>query len=213
MKSQIKTSRKARLSGRLAAGLIRLLAATVRVSLGGRTEFVEGSQNAIFVIWHNRILLAPYVWKRFFQRPGVVLTSASRDGAMLETAVGAYGMKSVRGSSSRRGAAALVALKKEAEKGADIFVTPDGPKGPRYELKPGLVKLAQVTGLPVVTVRVSCSRKKVLRTWDRFQIPLPFSKYELSLEQRFAVPRELDEAGFEAKRREIEEALLSGLDD
>jgi len=110
-----------------------------------------------------------------------VLTSASRDGAVLEKTVRIFGLQAVRGSSSRRAVAALVALKKAAKNGSDLVITPDGPRGPRYQIQPGALKLSQVTGAPLIPIQVHYHRAKSLNTWDRFQIPLPFSKVTVTL--------------------------------
>lgn len=193
---------------------MRLIGCTLQIDFRDAVDLKNTGTPVILSLWHNRIFITPYIWQRQFRsRRAVVLTSASRDGATLAAAVGGFGMDSVRGSSSRRGAAALVALKKEAEKGADICVTPDGPKGPRYHLKPGLVKLAQMTGLPILTIRVDCQNAWVLNTWDRFRIPKPFSRVEVSLEHRLEVPKDLDEAGFEQMRLAIERAMCEGHND
>lgn len=214
MRNQIKTSRKAIILGKLAAWLIRLVGCTLRIDFRDAVNLKEMKTPVILCLWHNRVFITPYLWQRqFSERRAVVLTSASRDGATLAAAVGAFGMGAVRGSSSRRGMAALVALKKEAENGADICVTPDGPKGPRYQLKPGLVKLAQMTDLPVVTIRIDCQNAWILNSWDRFRIPKPFSRVEVSLEHRLDIPKNLDEAAFEETRLLIERAMCEGHDD
>ena len=214
MSSLIKTSRKAVLLGKAGSWLMRLIGSTLQIDVRDAINLEEIESPVILCLWHNCVFITPYIWQRQFpNRPAVVLTSPSRDGATLEAALAAFGMKAVRGSSSRRGAAALVALKKEAQNGSDICVTPDGPKGPRYFLKPGLVKLAQVTTLPVITIRVDCHNAWIFKSWDRFRIPKPFSRVELSLEHQLDVPKNLDEAGFEAVRLKIERAMCEGLDD
>lgn len=214
MRNQIKTSRKAIIFGKMGSWLIRLIGCTLQVDFRDAVGLENIKTPVIFSLWHNRIFITPYIWQRQFpDRRAVVLTSASRDGATLEKALSAFGMRAVRGSSSRRGLAALVALKKEAAKGTDICVTPDGPKGPRYHLKPGLVKLAQMTALPILTIRVDCQNAWILDTWDRFRIPKPFSRVEVSLEHLLDVPKDLDDAAFEQARLMIERAMCDGHDD
>jgi lysophospholipid acyltransferase (LPLAT)-like uncharacterized protein len=105
----------------------------------------------------------------------VVLTSASHDGAALATAMGVFGIGSVRGSSSRRGVAALVGMRKALREGIDVCVTPDGPRGPRYMIQAGLVKLAETSAAPVIPIHVEYPNCWRLKTWDRFAIPKPCS--------------------------------------
>ena len=142
-----------------------------------------------------------------------MLTSASHDGAMLARAVGVFGIGSVRGSSSRRGVAALVALRKALREGVDICLTPDGPRGPRYELQAGAVKLAQTGGVHVLPIHVEYSSAWCLKTWDRFHVPRPFSKVRVIFDEVLAVPAELSESEFEEWRLRIESILRAGVED
>lgn len=146
-------------------------------------------------------------------RDSVVLASASKDGAAIEAAVGVYGVGSVRGSSSRRGAAALIALKKAAKAGKDLIITPDGPRGPRYSMQPGVIKLAQTTGVAVLPISLYFENCWRLKTWDRFIIPKPFSKMTLIFREPLEISRKLDEDEFEAARLNLETILREGIDD
>ncbi len=98
-------------------------------------------------------------------------------------------------------------------KGLDVAVTPDGPRGPRYRLSSGLIKLAQVTRAPVMGVHVHYSRAIRLKTWDRFVIPLPFSKLTIIFDELLDVPRKLDDDAFESKRVEAESMMRAEVDD
>jgi lysophospholipid acyltransferase (LPLAT)-like uncharacterized protein len=141
------------------------------------------------------------------------LASASKDGAAIEAAVGVYGVGSVRGSSSRRGVAALIALKKAAKSGKDLIITPDGPRGPRYSMQPGVIKLAQTTGLPLLPISLFFENCWRLKTWDRFVIPKPFSKMTLIFREPLEIPRQLGEDEFETVRLNLQKILLEGIDD
>jgi lysophospholipid acyltransferase (LPLAT)-like uncharacterized protein len=132
------------------------------------------------------------------------LVSASKDGALLAAVLGRFGVEQVRGSSSRRGPQALLELASHARKGYDLAVTPDGPKGPRYVVQHGVISLAQVTGLPIIPVTCNTESKICLSSWDRFQIPLPFSACELILNEPIFVPREADEAIREERRSALQ---------
>lgn len=213
--NEIKTSRKARLSGWLAGWFIRLVGMTLRREVVGPVEEVNSlGEPVIHVLWHNQIFAAPYLWRKMFpHRKVVVLTSASKDGAVLAAAVQVFRVGSVHGSSSRRGAAALVALRQAARAGKDLVITPDGPRGPRYHLQPGVIKLAQTTGLPVVLMRIDYLSCWTLKTWDRFRLPKPFSRARVRLAGPIRVPRTLDESDFERERLGLENLLNEGITD
>ena len=216
--SEVRSNRKSAILGTLAGWWMKLLAATLRIEV--RDECGIGSREArippvIYVLWHNRILIVPPVWQRLCgrHRKTVTLASASHDGDIVARAMAFFGMGSVRGSSSRRGVAALVGLKRALADGMDVCLTPDGPRGPRYVMQPGAVKLAQSSGTPVVPVHVRFSSAWRLKTWDRFVVPKPFSKVTVVFAEPLRIARELDEAGFEAERMRLERILLDGADD
>jgi hypothetical protein len=135
------------------------------------------------------------------------LVSASKDGALLAAVLETFGVEQIRGSSSRRGPQALLELTSLAEQGYDLAVTPDGPKGPRYVVQQGVIALAQVTGLPIIPVTCNTRRKLCLKSWDGFQIPLPFSRCDLILNQPIHVRRDADEIEREHRRREVQTSL------
>jgi lysophospholipid acyltransferase (LPLAT)-like uncharacterized protein len=195
--------------------LIRLLSLTFRRELVGEVASLNGHpEPLIFVLWHNQIFSAPFLWRKMFpKREVVVLTSASKDGAALAAAVKVFGVGAVHGSSSRRGAAAIVALRRAARNGKDLVFTPDGPRGPRYHLQPGVVKIAQTTGLRVVPLQIDYLSCWTLKTWDRFRIPKPFSKVRVTLHDAITVPRELDDVAFEKERLRLEKSLMGGIND
>lgn len=201
----------------VAVGLIRCLFATVRAEIRDRERVLGaiGGGPAIYCFWHNRILgiAAAFLSGYPADRKGVVvLTSPSRDGEILAGIMGGLGMGAVRGSSSRRGARALRELIDVIKAGRDVAVTPDGPRGPRYSLGPGVVLLAQATRAPIVPVSASFSRAKRMKTWDGFIIPLPFSKISVTVSEPVHVPPGLNEAGFEEWRARLETQLKNAAD-
>lgn len=168
----------------------------------------------IWVCWHNRVLLAPVFHRDFFgMQPGAALTSASRDGEVLAQTCSYFDVKTARGSSSRRGAAALRECLQLLKSGHDLCITPDGPRGPRYHLSPGVVTLAQLSGAPVMAVHFQPSRAWRLKTWDGFLIPKPFSVMKVRLEPPQPIPRTSTPEEFEAQRLALEQLLLSGVHD
>jgi lysophospholipid acyltransferase (LPLAT)-like uncharacterized protein len=213
--SEIRESRKATLLGTTAGWLMRLWCATLRIEIEDRCDLLNRQGPVLYALWHNRIFVVPAAWRKLCRgrREAVVLTSASHDGAMLARAVGVFGIGSVRGSSSRRGVAALVALRKAVKEGRDCCITPDGPRGPRYVLQPGLVKLAETGGAPIVPIHAEFASAWKLKSWDRFHLPKPFSRVRVIFDQALAVPAGLSEDDFETWRARIEENLRAGVDD
>jgi lysophospholipid acyltransferase (LPLAT)-like uncharacterized protein len=195
--------------------LLRGLFATLRVRVDDQARHLAPppGQPVIYAFWHNRILAITAAFLRVYPRDrrGVlVLTSASKDGMWLGALVARLGMGSVRGSSSRRGATAMRELIEKVEQGHDIAITPDGPRGPRYELGPGMIYLAQRARIPIIPIHARFGRHWCLKTWDGFCIPKPFSRIEVTLAPTLNVPEHLDETQFEEERRKIESLLRAG---
>ncbi len=189
-------------------GVEQLVTASLRCEWHDHSGLAEAQDNrpVIFCLWHNRLALSMLVHRRY-PRKLAALVSASKDGALLAAVLGRFGVAPVRGSSSRRGPQALLELTSRAKLGYDLAVTPDGPKGPRYVVQKGVIALAQLTGLPIIPVTCNTRRKICLKSWDRFQIPLPFSRCELILNQPILVPRQAGEARREELRSELERTL------
>ena len=190
------------MAARAAWGVARLASATIQWHLEDPTGLVQphSNQPVIFAIWHNRQLLAPELYRQILGDPSqgrrrlASVASASRDGAIAARVLELFGAVAVRGSSSRRGAQALVELVALARRGYDLAVTPDGPRGPRYEVKPGIIALAQHTGLPILPISYALTRRIQLKSWDGFLIPLPFGHCHIRVGPVLKVPQELDEA-------------------
>ena len=154
-----------------------------------------GSYQCIIALWHNRVFVPCYVYRYCIKGkkvPMSMLTSASKDGALLSTVAKNYGMRTVRGSSRRRGVAGFLDMVRELNAGCSMCITPDGPKGPIYKCHPGAVKLASVSGVPIVPARVSYSSCwRIRKAWDKFVIPKPFSRVIVKLGQPLYVPADL----------------------
>jgi lysophospholipid acyltransferase (LPLAT)-like uncharacterized protein len=198
----------------LIQALILSIDATVRYRLDAPPKVLEEVLRApvIFCLWHNRLALslrfyARYVQRRLPQRRLAAMVSASRDGGLLARVLELFEVQPVRGSSSRRGARALLELTSWAERGLDLAITPDGPRGPRYEVQDGVIGLAQLTGLAILPVSSELSPKLQLKSWDRFQVPLPLSRCAVRLGSLLRVPREASEADRDRLRAELEARL------
>ncbi len=191
--------------------LLRALMVTVRCRLRDRSEFFAPNAPgpAIFCFWHNRLASCIKVYESH-RKPNTsgkgmaALVSASKDGAFLAGILEWFGVQPVRGSSSRRGPQALLELTTWAGRGYDLAITPDGPRGPCYQIQEGVMSLAQVTGLPVVPVALNVNWKLRSKSWDRFQIPLPFARCEVVVGPVMRVPREAPDAERELLRQQLE---------
>jgi lysophospholipid acyltransferase (LPLAT)-like uncharacterized protein len=187
----------------LAANFIRVLRATLRLRHHGderMREYERDGTHFILAFWHRHLLLMPYAYqgKRIS-----VLVSQSKDGELIARTVARLGIDSSRGSSSRGGIAGMRSLLRKAEEGWDIAFTPDGPRGPLREVQPGVILAAAATGLPILPVAIAATRAKLLRSWDRFVVPLPFSTVHFVYGEPLAVARRGDtvETAAELKRR------------
>lgn len=217
-RSEIRGSRKSAALGTLAGWTMKLFAATLRLEVRDRCGIGSPSPAmppVIYVLWHNRFFTVPPAWKKLCgrHRKTVALTSASHDGDVVARAMAVFGLGSVRGSSSRRGVAALVGLKRALQEGLDICVTPDGPRGPRYKVQPGVIKLAESTGAAIIPIHVRFSSAWRLKTWDRFVIPKPFSRVDVTFAEPIRLSRGVDAATFENERLNLEKLMVQGADD
>lgn len=132
-------------------------------------------------LWHNRLFLGAEIFRRFrTHRPVYALISASKDGAWLEAFFEIVGMRTVRGSSSRGGREAAMALIEVLGQGNDIGITPDGPRGPRYEVKPGTLIVTRRAEAPMLVLGGVFESAWRLNSWDRFYLPKPFSRVRVS---------------------------------
>jgi lysophospholipid acyltransferase (LPLAT)-like uncharacterized protein len=209
-----------RLVAALVYGLIRAVAATLRFRLRDDSGLFSGAppSHLIFCVWHNRLALSLILYRRYVQqqqhsRRMAAMVSASRDGGMLARILEHFGVEPVRGSSSRRGPQALRELTTWAQRGYDLAITPDGPRGPCYVVQDGVTALAQLSGLPIVPVSYHLSWRFRLKSWDRFQIPLPFARVEVSLGAVVRVPSEATDVEREALRVRLENTMRAITED
>ncbi len=202
-----------RILGAVGALIIRGVGRTLRYHFDDRGGIFQAPANEgiIWSFWHNRLFLMSYVHRRFFPRrpPGAAMTSQSKDGEWAAQLVLRMGIAPVRGSTARGGTAALRELARFLRRGEDVGVTPDGSRGPRYVLKPGLVLLAQLGRRPILPVGVEFSRCLRLKSWDGFMIPLPFSRVDVTLGNLLYVEVTHSDAEFEAERLRCEQAMMA----
>lgn len=202
---------KEKLISWLGAWAIRVVGWTVRLRIADDAGFLSGTRKAplIFAYWHNRMLFVPMVYLRHYRgrKGAVVLISQNRDAQLIADVVAHFGIRSVYGSSSRGGAPALLKLAGCINDGLDVNITPDGPRGPVYKVGSGLIFLAEKTGAPIVPLHVECSRCIRFNSWDRFMVPLPFSRVDFTFGKlEYVAPIHSKEA-FETERLRIEKVL------
>ncbi|MDB6072235.1 MAG: hypothetical protein JWL81_3406, partial [Verrucomicrobiales bacterium] len=206
--AQSDTAFKPRVFGFLLGGFIRLLTKTLRVRVTDDSGLLSNPplHGLIWMFWHNRMLIVPSLYSRYTRkfRKAAVLTSASRDGAMLASVMRRFGLEAVRGSSSRRGAQAMIECRRLLRKNYYIGITPDGPRGPLYQMQPGVIQLARLCAVPVVPITVEYEKAWRLKSWDRFFIPKPFSVVHVRFLPFIHVP---DSEDAEAARQRLTELL------
>ena len=168
-----------------------------------RSIWVAG-KNVIYAFWHGRMMALCFTHRRQHIH---IMVSEHRDGEIIAKIVRLLGFVPVRGSTTRGGRKALFQIAEQACSGYDAAITPDGPKGPRWRVQPGVITLAQRTGMPIIPVTNGASMSKTISSWDRFLIPLPFSKVVILLGAPISVPRKLSPEGLEEKRAELEQAI------
>jgi lysophospholipid acyltransferase (LPLAT)-like uncharacterized protein len=203
-----------RLAAALVYALIRVLAATLRFRMNDLSGYFSDvpQEKIIFAVWHNRLSLSLILYRRYIARRDrnrrlVALVSASRDGGLLTGIMEQFSVQTVRGSSSRRGPQALREMVSWGRRGHDLAITPDGPRGPCYIVQEGVISTAQLTGLPIVPVSYHLNWKIRLKSWDRFQIPMPFARCEITVGEFLRVPRETDATGREELRKRLEAGM------
>jgi lysophospholipid acyltransferase (LPLAT)-like uncharacterized protein len=192
---------------RLVAFLLRVLHRTLRyeVVVEPGAEPAKPPALQVWCFWHRCLIpCACYFHDRF--KPAVLI-SLSFDGELIARTIERLGFLTARGSSTRAGGSGLWALAKAVERGHPAVFTADGPRGPVYKVKPGAVKLAQITGYAIGIFYAHPQKAWQLRSWDRFMIPKPFSRVAISWGRDVEVPQTDDPLVLEAKRIEVEGAL------
>jgi lysophospholipid acyltransferase (LPLAT)-like uncharacterized protein len=185
---------------------IRFIGPTLRIAVSfedGAPDNLE-SRPIIGAFWHRCVFTATYAWQNLNLR---VMTSRSFDGEYIARIIEKFGFVAVRGSSSRGGSRALLEMKREIDAGWAVAFTIDGPRGPIYVAKPGPVWLARSTGAPIIPFFIALENAWVLKTWDRFMIPKPFSRALMRVSRNVVIPSEAGDAGMDAFHKEMQAAL------
>lgn len=182
------------------------LAATIAGSIGAvkrttRWKTINGSvaeeawagrAPVIVAFWHNRLAMMPMCWPS--REPFHMLISSHPDGQLIARSVSYFEIQTIPGSSTRGGSDALRTLVRKLKSGESVGITPDGPRGPRMRASDGAIKLARLSGVPVLPASISVSRRKVLGTWDQLIVPAPFGHGAMVWGDPITVPHDADDA-------------------
>lgn len=195
----------------IAASYIRLVWSTSRWEVvldPGIDRPATEARACLCAFWHARMLLLPMAFNASLQRRMHMMISGHRDGRLIAKVIARFGLATVVGSSSRRGAGALREMVGVLRGGAWAAITPDGPRGPRMRAQIGVAAIAQLGGAPVLPVSYSTTRGRLLGSWDRMLLPFPFGRVVVVVGAPIEIAADADEAGLEAGRLAIETALM-----
>ena len=193
----------------LAAWTIRLIRLTTRIEFRGREavdSLIREGKQYIYAFWHGRLFLMPYA---YFGKGISIMISQHADGELVARTMGKMGFSTIRGSTTRGSTQVFRAAVSRVKDGFDLAVTPDGPKGPRYQVQAGVIHLAKICGIPIIPVTFGASKKKVFRSWDAFILPRPFCRGVFFFGTPLYVPAEADKHCLEEKRAFLEKTLKS----
>jgi hypothetical protein len=188
---------------------IRIVYLTSRWSVEGGdwTRRLTGEGRTFIVaFWHGRLLMMPLAWHGLASFH--MLISAHRDGRIIAGAMTYFGIETIAGSTRRGGSSALREMLKRLKEGGCVGITPDGPRGPAMTVSIGTVNIARLAGVPIVPLTYATSRRRVLATWDRFHLALPFGRGVFLFGEPIELAAELDEEGLENARRLLETRMV-----
>ena len=188
--------------------VIKIISWTYKIrvmNLDIEKDILKRGHIPIYASWHQRFF--PGIVFFATRKPISIMISQSRDGELISKIVNVLGWHPVRGSSSKGGGQALKDIKKLVSRGYKIGHIVDGPRGPLGVVKPGLLVIAQASGMPIVPTIISTEKKWVFNSWDRFMVPKPFSRVIIRFSDGIRIPEELQRSDFEEKRTSIENTL------
>ena len=203
------------LGGWLLRGLLGLLGRSWRIEVAEGSavldRVLQEKRPHILSCWHNRSVLAAYFLRRFLADQGLditLLASQSRDGELVTRTVAGWGIKTVRGSTTRGGREAMRGIYRAITQNASSpLVVPDGPKGPLYGFKAGALVLAQMSGAPILLFGFAAAKSWRLKSWDRLIVPKPFTRVTVVVAEPEYFPRELSSEALEAERLRLQNHL------
>jgi lysophospholipid acyltransferase (LPLAT)-like uncharacterized protein len=194
----------------LASWLLRGLFVTLRpisVPQPILGSLIQEKTPFVLAFWHGRMLCALHLAYRYRHVRATVMVSRSQDGEFISQVSKCFGVHPIRGSTSRGGSRAMLQMVRRVQEGYVACVTPDGPRGPRYRVQPGVITVAQKTGAPILPLAYDAEWKKVFQSWDRFVMPLPFSRIVVVYGEPISVPAHATPDMLQAKQQEVEASL------
>jgi len=210
LKSLLKSNAVRSFACALAAAYARFVNLTTRwqeIDDGDVAALWQSGGPFIVGHWHGRIMMLPFIWRH--SNPIKMLISQHRDGELIAKTVAHLGIGSVRGSTSRDGASALRAMVRIIKQGDCVGITPDGPRGPRMRASDGIVTLARLCDVPIIPLSCATSRRRVLGSWDRFSVALPFARGVFIWGKPITVPRHASPEDLERYRQTVEDELIA----
>ncbi|HJN01699.1 MAG: lysophospholipid acyltransferase family protein [Nitrospinota bacterium] len=188
--------------------ILYLIGKTLRIQIINRdveSRLEKQGKAIIYTFWHGRMLYFPYLYR--FSNKSTILTSPSEDGEIVARTAKIFGFSSIRGSSFKRGGPALLKMTRSIKEGKAVTMVADGSRGPLYKVQEGIINLAYLTGAPILPVVYGVKNKIQLKTWDRFIIPLPFSKIKVMYGDPVYVDKKTEEIKSKSKLEELEKKL------
>jgi lysophospholipid acyltransferase (LPLAT)-like uncharacterized protein len=183
-------TRKYRIIGVVLYYILKILSFTLKIKIINKENIDFDAKNYIIAFWHNKLLL-PSITAGGFMKKRAVLASPSKDGELISVPLQKLGFEMIRGSSGQNSTSGLLSLMKYLKKGYNVGTPLDGPKGPLYIPKPGLLYLAQKTNTPVLPVGGGYKSKWIFsKTWDKFQVPKPFTTLVFILGKPIIIPKD-----------------------
>jgi lysophospholipid acyltransferase (LPLAT)-like uncharacterized protein len=200
-------ARLANLAPWLLRPLLYLLRRSLRVEFVGDAELRAHWRREEYVVlacWHNRLLVLPLIAE---DTPMCIMVSQHRDGQLAARMLSAWGVSTVSGSATRGAVGGFLRLVHAFKRGRNMVVLPDGPRGPRYVAKPGVIHLAKAVGAPIFPLAYAASRAWRLKSWDRLIVPRPFARVRVVIGAPLSVPPEASAEELRALRDELEARL------
>jgi lysophospholipid acyltransferase (LPLAT)-like uncharacterized protein len=183
---------------------VRTIFHTLRLSFENKEGLNTQGKGAIFVTWHGRSLLPANVFK---SKGYWALISLSKDGTLQNTVFQRFGFQTVRGSTGRGGVRGALQMARTVKEGGVLAFTPDGPRGPTHKVQKGVILMAEKSGAPIIPLGLSASRRWLIKSWDAFMIPKPFSRAYFLVGEPIFIPANLDDAGREHYAARVEVAI------
>ena len=170
-------------------------------------QLIETGKPFIACFWHGRMLMIPNAWR--YRAPMRILISQHRDGVFISQTLRHLGVGTIKGSSTRGGGGALITMIRALKQGGYVGITPDGPTGPRMRVAPGTITAAKLSGAALLPVSYGATRRKILATWDRFLLPMPFSKGVIRIGTPILISPDATATEVEAARNTLEAELIA----